>query len=191
MGLTRVLVIVVAIALAIAAAYALTRAIDDRSAPPIVIADEDALLPVTVDVRGAVTTPGVYQLGPAARAQDAIAAAGGLTSDADLSTVNLARRLRDGEVIVIAALPGRLGTPAVAYVGDAEEQDAGAPRININSASADELDALPGIGEVMAGRIIAFRESNGPYRSVDDLIHVQGISARTIESFRDQVTTGP
>ena len=191
MGLTRVLVIVVAIVMAVAAAYALTRAIDGRSAPPIVITDADALVPVTVDVRGAVADPGVYQLAPAARAQDAIAAAGGLTSDADLSTVNLARRLRDGEVIVIATLPGSLATPPVEYVGNAEESAAGGPRININSASAEELDALPGIGEVMAGRIIAFRESNGPYRSVDDLIHVQGISAKTIERFRDLVTTGP
>jgi competence protein ComEA len=63
--------------------------------------------------------------------------------------------------------------------------------INLNTASAEELETLPGVGEVTASRIIAYREANGPYRSIDDLVHVQGISTRTINGLRDLVTTGP
>jgi competence protein ComEA len=145
-----------------------------------------------VDVRGAVSSEGVYELPPGARMQDAVAAAGGLTAAADLATINLARRLRDGEIIFIAEIPPPGGSPAPA---DASASGAGnsAPqaRVNINTASAAELETLPGIGEVTAARIVEFREQNGPYRSVDDLIHIQGISARMIDDLRDQVTTGP
>jgi competence protein ComEA len=191
-SLTRAAAVIVAIVAAVAAAYVVYRAIDERSAPPIVIADAESTLPVVVDVRGAVAAPGVYELRPGARTKDAIAAAGGLADKADLSTVNLARRLRDGEVIVIAFVPDAGGSPAVVFAeGGAEGPDRDRPRININTASRAELDDLPGIGEVMASRIVEFRETHGPYRSVDDLIHVQGISAKTIEGFRDQVTTGP
>src|SRR5262245_41487676 len=90
---------------AVAGVYAAFRAIDQRAAPPIVIADASISQPVKVEVRGAVAEPGVYELRPGARVEDAIQAAGGLDETADLSTINLARRVRDGEVIVIAALP--------------------------------------------------------------------------------------
>lgn len=135
--------------------------------------------------------PGVYELASAARLQDALAAAGGLSPSADLSTINRARRLRDGEVIVVAAMPTAGGTPApgrAAVVGD--EANA-ARKINLNTATAAELVALPGIGDVTAERIIEFREEHGPFRAVDDLVHVQGISTRTIDQIRDLVTTGP
>jgi competence protein ComEA len=176
----------------VAAAYALFRAVDERSAPPIVIEDAAATQPIVVDVRGAVSNEGVYELPPGARMQDAVAAAGGLTASADLATVNLARRLRDGEIVFIVEIPPPGGTP-VPTGASASGAGNSAPqaRVNINTASAAELEALPGIGEVTAARIIEFREQNGPYRSVDDLIHIQGISARMIDDLRDQVTTGP
>jgi competence protein ComEA len=137
--------------------------------------------------------PGVYELPPGARTQDLVVAAGGLSPEADLSTVNLARRLRDGEVVIFLELPIPGSTPAaLADIGaEAGSVEPPGARININTATAIELDVLPGIGEVTADRIIAYREQNGPYRSVDDLIHVQGISARTIDGFRDLVTTAP
>jgi competence protein ComEA len=107
--------------------------------------------------------------------------------------VNLARRLRDGELVVILALPAAGSTPVLPADGADDSTLAEDPwvRININTATADELEALPGIGEVIARRIIAYREQNGPFRSVDDLIHVQGISDQTIDEIRDLVTTSP
>jgi competence protein ComEA len=188
-GVARIGLVLVALIAAVAAVFALYRAWDDRSAPPIVITDAAATRPIVVDLRGEVATPGVYELPPEARVHDAIEAGGGLTDAADLSTINLARRLRDGEVVVIAALPSAGQTPAAAPVAT---ESAGAPaRININTATAEELEALPGVGEVTAGRIVAFREEHGPYRSVDDLIHVSGISTRTIDGLRDLATVGP
>ena len=185
--------VVVALVAAVAGVYALFRALDERSAPPIVIEDAAATWPVVVEVRGAVENPGVFELLPGARVQDAVVAAGGLSPAADLSTVNLARRLRDGEVVIILELPIPGSTPALPVVTDTEAVSTEIPgaRININTATAIELEALPGVGEVTADRIIAFREQNGPYRSIDDLIHVQGISDRMIDSFRDLVTTAP
>ncbi|MCC7022543.1 MAG: ComEA family DNA-binding protein [Thermomicrobiales bacterium] len=191
MGLTRIGLAIVAIAAAVALVFVIFRGIDERSAPPIVIEDAAAMRPIVVDVRGAVATPGVYALPAGARVQDAVNASGGLSEIADLSTVNLARRLRDGESLRIAALVADGGLPSreASDEGAAREQG-GAEKININTASAEELDALPGIGPVTAARIVDFREQHGPYRSIDDLIHVQGISMRTVDGFRDLVTTG-
>jgi competence protein ComEA len=193
MSVTRIGLAVVGLVVAVAVVYALYQALDERSAPPIVIEDAAATLPVVVEVRGEVEAPAVYELSPGARLQDAIAAAGGFTRDADLSTVNLARRLRDGELVVIFARPAAGSTPTIPVVGgsDADAPDDPRARTNINTATAEELEALPGVGEVTAARITAYREEHGPFRAVDDLIHIQGISDRTIDGFRDLVTTGP
>jgi competence protein ComEA len=193
MSVTRIGLAVVAIVAAVAAVYAIFQALDERSAPPILIEDATANLPLVVEVRGEVKAPGVVSLSPGARLQDAIAAAGGLSNDADLSTVNLARRLRDGELVVILALPAPGSTPVLPSVGidDAVPAEDPRARINLNSATAEELEALPSIGEVIAARIIAYREQNGPFRLVDDLIHVEGISDRTIDEIRNLVTVGP
>jgi competence protein ComEA len=192
-SLTRVGLAIIALVAAIAAVYGLFQAFDARTAPPIVIEDAAGILPVVVDVRGAVSAPGVYELVPGARMQDAILAAGGLSPTADLSTVSLARRLRDGEVVTILELPqvgGALASPPSDLpMGDLA---ANAPvRLNLNTATIAELTELPGIGDVIAERIVRFREENGPFRSIDDLIHVEGISTRTIDGFRDLVTVGP
>jgi competence protein ComEA len=193
MSVTRIGLAVVGLVAAIAVVYALFQALDQRAAPPIVIEDAAATLPVVVEVRGEVEAPGVHELSPGARLQDAISAAGGLTAAADLSTLNLARRLRDGELIVILAQLAPGSTPTVPRAGAADPSAPEDPRVrlNINTATAEELEALPGVGEVTAARIIAYREQHGPFRAVDDLIHVQGIADRTIDGFRDLVTTGP
>lgn len=193
MSLTRVGLSIVAVAAAVVAVYALFQAFDARTAPPIIIEDAAGLRPVVVDVRGAVETPGVYELPPGARAQDAILAAGGLSPEADLSTVNLARRLRDEEVVVILEIPDAGDAPGTAVIDGFDGSGSGdiPVRININTATVSELDLLPGVGEVIAERIVSFRKENGPFRSVDDLIHVEGVSDRTIDGFRDQVTVGP
>jgi competence protein ComEA len=192
-GVTRIGLVVVALVAGIAVVFALYQAFDQRSGPPIVIEDATARLPLVVEMRGEIEAPGVYELSPGARLQDAIAAAGGLTEEADLSTVNLARRLRDGELIAILALPVPGSTPMVPSTGagDAAEAEESRVRINMNTATAAELEALPGVGEVIAARIVAYREQTGPFRSVDDLINVEGISDRAIDKIRELVTTGP
>ncbi len=192
MNLTRVGLVIVMAVLAVVATYALFRALDERAAPPIIIQDAEANLPIVVDLRGAVVTPGLYELPPNARVNDAIRAGGGLSQGADLTTINLARRLRDGEVVIIAdqfrASPAS-GESLVDDQGPSGSESQA--KLNINTATAVELELLPGIGEVTAARIVAFRQENGPYRSIDDLIHVQGISTKTIASFRELVTVAP
>jgi competence protein ComEA len=193
MSVTRIGLAVVALVAGIAVVYALYRAFDERSAPPIVIEDAAATMPVVVEMRGEIEAPGVYELAPGARLQDAIMAAGGLTEEADLSTVNLARRLRDGELVVIVTQPVPGSTPRVPLpdAGDAANAEEARVRININTATSEELEALPGVGEVIATRIVAYREQHGPFRSVDDLIHVEGISDRAIDRIRELVSTAP
>jgi competence protein ComEA len=192
-SLTRIGLAIVAIVAAVVVVYAAARAIDERTAPPIII-DNSLVQPgIVVDLRGEVVKPGVYELPAGSRLDDAIVAAGGLTADADLTQLNLAARLQDGSVVTVS------GTAALASTGTSED---GVPTdsasgsspgalINLNTANAKELESLPGVGEVTAGRIIDYREVNGPYRSIDDLVHVQGISTRTISELRDFVTTGP
>ena len=125
--------------------------------------------------------------------QDAVSAAGGLGPTADLSVINLARRLRDGEVVVIGEVPTISGSPEAGqtdYREPSTREERRARSTSIPRRPA-ELVALPGVGEVTAQRIVDYRNANGPFHSVDELDHVQGISARTIEGLRDLVTVAP
>lgn len=130
-----------------------------------------------VHVVGAVRRPGLYRLVEGARVADAVRRAGGVTRRADLSSVNLAAPLADGlQVLVPARVPG---APAVA-------SGAGV-KVRLSSATAEELDELPGIGPVTAEKIVAWRTAHGPFRSVDDLDAVPGIGSTRIEQLRDLV----
>lgn len=144
---------------------------------------------VIVHVLGAVRAPGIVEVRPGDRVVDAIAAAGGTTDDADLAGVNLARVLADGEQLrvprageVVAPPPADAGTAA-----DSSADGAAAGLVNINTADATALEALPGVGPALAARIIAWREENGPFRAVDELLAVSGIGERTLDGMRDQV----
>jgi competence protein ComEA len=123
--------------------------------------------PITVYVTGAVAQPGTtVTLPPGSRVEDALAAAGGILPSADMERVNLAALLRDGDQVHVPA------------VGDADAAIAtasGGTLININTATADEIDQLPGIGPALAERIVAYRETTGPFASLDDLDQVEGI----------------
>ena len=191
------LVVVAAIAGAVVVGFLLLR-IDDRSAPPIVIEDPLADATIVVAVEGAVASPGVYPLPADARAQDALDAAGGPAADADLAAVNPARRLEDQARLVVP----RLGSDGAGAVVAAEEAPAGptaavaaapdaAAPIDVNAASAAELDALPGIGPVLAQRIVDYRREHGPYGTIDELANVEGISPRMVGELRPLVTVGP
>jgi competence protein ComEA len=136
-----------------------------------------------VDVAGAVHQPGVYEFAEGDRVIDAIERAGGQMPKADLSLLNLAAPLVDGTQILVP----KAGPPSAVVPGGAAPGSTSG-LININSASATELESLSGIGEVLAATIVEYRDQNGPFATVDDLMDVSGIGPATLEEIRDQVT---
>ncbi len=148
--------------------------------------------PLVVDVVGAVRHPGVYTLPRGSRVRDAVAAAGGFLPAAVPEAVNLAAMLQDGVRIFVPAAHTPtpvVQVPTVVPLTTAGPEDA-VSRININTATAEELEALPRIGPTLAQRIIAYREAHGPFRKVDDLLNVKGIGPTLLETLRPHVTTG-
>lgn len=150
--------------------------------------------PLVIHVSGAVGQPGLVRLSAGSRVDDAVLAAGGATEEADLASVNLARPLVDGEQIHIP-LPGeeppQLAAPPPAEDGDSGDGSTGAGPIDLNTASAAQLEDLPGVGPAIAQRILDHREKNGAFRSVDDLLEVSGIGPATLEKIREQATVSP
>jgi len=140
---------------------------------------------VLVDVAGWVRSPGVYEFAEGSRVIDAIEAAGGARPGALLQALNLAAPLADGTQILVPR-EGEAGAPPVA--GGATVPGAAGGLVNINTASASELETLPGIGEVIAQRIVDHRTANGPFASVDALLDVSGIGDAILESIRELVT---
>lgn len=150
-----------------------------------------------VQVAGAVVRPGVYTFAEGARIGDAIERAGGPTNLADLSRVNLAARLRDEQqVIVPAATPTAEAAPGAPSPTPAPELRLTATaqrllisgRVNINTATADELEKVPGLGPVTSKRIVDYREKNGAYQSIEDLRRNQVIPTSTFNRARDWLT---
>jgi competence protein ComEA len=139
--------------------------------------------PLIVDVAGAVRKPGVYQFQEGDRVVDAIEAAGGPTAKASLDALNLAAPLTDGVQILVPVTAPAGAPPPPGAVGSGP-----ATLININTASATELEALPGIGEVIAQRIVDYRTENGPFASVDGLLDVSGIGDAILGDIHDLVT---
>lgn len=147
---------------------------------------------LVVAVVGAVPSPGLATVSSGARVADALEHSG-VDGDADLAAINVARRLSDGEQIRVPRMGEVQGDPAQA-AGLPEEVPAGTVgesslgKISVNTASAAELVALPGVGEATAAAIVAHREANGAFRSIDDLLDVRGIGPAKLEALRDQVT---
>lgn len=133
---------------------------------------------ILIHVLGAVERPGLYELAAGDRTMDAIAAAGGFTDVADRDHLNLAKPLTDGE---------QLRVPAIGEV-IAEPMEASDGRVNLNTADAAALDTLPRVGSAMAERIIQWREDNGGFTAVEDLMSVSGIGQKTFDSLKDLVT---
>ncbi|HUV93573.1 MAG TPA: helix-hairpin-helix domain-containing protein [Anaerolineae bacterium] len=148
--------------------------------------------PIHVHMTGAVQRPGVYLLPPQSRLFQAVDAAGGLTSDADPERVNLADRIQDAQQVFIPRLgktPPPSPTPIAASLSRSTESgQLGHGLININTASAAELDAMPGIGPVYAARIIAYREAHGPFSSPAEIVQVKGIGTATYEEIKSRIT---
>ena len=161
------------------------------AAPPVSGADPIAAAPppgrLVVDVTGAVRRPGVYRLPAGARVQEAVRRAGGATRRADSAAVNLAAKVVDGQQILVperATVPGAAPAPGTSVAPSAA---APAGPVSLNSATAEQLDQLDGVGPSTAAKIIAWRTANGGFSSVDDLAQVSGIGPKKLEALRPQV----
>jgi competence protein ComEA len=135
---------------------------------------------LVVDVAGAVRRPGLYRLAPGTRIADAIARAGGAVAKGDVDLVNLAAPLADGEQVVV---PERGGAGAV---GASAAASPTAP-LDLNSATAEQLDSLPGVGPETAAKIVAFRQAHGPFHSLEELDAVPGIGPARIAEWKGLV----
>ena len=165
-------------------------------------------LTVRIHVAGAVVRPGVYTVSSSARVVDAVTAAGGATSNADLERINLAQTLVDTEQVVVPfrssrttkvtvsprLRPSRTTVPTSVPAVPGAVPIIGAPittvstLINMNSATSDQLDTLPGVGPSTAKAIISYRNRKGPFGKVEDLLNVPGIGPAKVGAIRDQVT---
>jgi competence protein ComEA len=150
---------------------------------------------LVIDVGGAVARPGLVRVDRGARVADVVAAAGGATHDADLDRLNLAATVADGERLFVphlgqASIPvavngdggGGGGAPAPGSPGSS-----GAAPVDLNSATAEQLDTLPGVGPATAAAIVAYRTQHGPFRTVDDLLQVHGIGPAKLAALRSKV----
>lgn len=144
---------------------------------------------ITVDVKGAVKQPGVYELRSNSRVHDAIYKAGGMTPEANSQSVNLAQKLTDEAVIYVAKegedVPAAGGSMSPTTSSASSEKPG---KVHLNRATEAELQTVSGIGQKRASDIIAYREANGPFRSVEDLKNVSGIGEKTLEKLKDAFT---
>lgn len=186
---TRVLVLLIgAVAVVLLAGRLFRSAPPQGTTPPILTGSAPAARTsptpaarlLVVDVAGDVRRPGLYRLPQGSRIQNAITQAGGPTRRADLDLVNLAAPLADGEQVVV---PGR-GAGDAAAAGGAPSPTA---PLDLNSATAEQLDALPGIGPVTAQKIIDYRQAHGPFTSIDDLASIPGMGPAHIANLKGLV----
>ena len=137
---------------------------------------------ILVDVSGAVNAPGLYEVSPGSRVADAVKAAGGLSSDAQMTNLNLASPLQDGQKVYVPST----SDPITFDPLDNENQI-----ININAASLAELATLPGIGEGRAADIITYRQNNGAFDTIDEIMNVPGIGQGIFDQIKDRITVAP
>lgn len=149
--------------------------------------NEDPVIESTVmiDMKGQVANPGVYELAPGSRMQDAIDAAGGFTSEADSRAINLALIVADETSLYVPAAGEEIVLPALEQTASA----GGSSLININQATETELMELPGIGPSKAAAILAYREEAGSFKTPEELTEVSGIGDKTFEQLKELITT--
>jgi competence protein ComEA len=147
---------------------------------------------VFVHVGGAVRRPGVYHLREGSRVTTAIVAAGGASSDADLDSLNLAAKVKDGDKILVPERGGAQqqhgGAGGSATIAGSSDGGPATSKVNLNTAQAADLETLPGIGPSIAQRIVEYRNKHGGFRRVEDLLEVPGIGPKKFEELKDHVT---
>ena len=139
---------------------------------------------ITVDVKGAVKSPGIYDLPVGSRINDAVQKAGGFTDNADSKSINLAQRISDEALVYVPTKEETTSQEAYSNASNTKENK----KVNLNKASLEELKQVKGLGAKRAQDIIDHRESNGKFKSVDELKKVSGIGAKTIEKLKEYVT---
>ena len=152
---------------------------------PITLLPPPTSAPITVYISGAVARAGLYTLPPGSRLNDAIHAAGGFTEQANTGGLNLARILEDGQQIDVPAF-----SPSINQEGGGSYLVPSQDLLNINTATLEQLDTLPGIGPVTAQDIIDFRTTHGPFASIEHLMDVSGIGQVTFDKIKALVTVG-
>jgi competence protein ComEA len=180
-----VLVVAILSGAAFAFVRAMPRSAEGPAVAPIAEPSASASPAVVVYVAGAVRAPGVYDFASGARVIDALQKAGGLRPDAEVDQLNLAAPLSDGSKLYVP----RRGEQQAAGGGGATSSASSDGKVNINTASAAELDArVPGVGPVLAQRIVDYRTQHGPFRSINDLLKVEGIGQKKFDSLKASVT---
>lgn len=132
-----------------------------------------------VDVKGEVNRPGVYEIPPSSRVKDVISLAGGFTKDANQTVINLAQKVHDEMIILVP----KIGDTVVAGTNETT----GTKKINLNYASQAEIEELNGIGPAKAQAIIQYREENGLFQTMEDILNVSGIGEKTLENMKDSI----
>ncbi|WP_404329342.1 helix-hairpin-helix domain-containing protein [Mesobacillus maritimus] len=155
-------------------------------------AEEETEVPITMmaDIKGAVKKPGVYEVNNGERIINLIEKAGGLQEDADPSAVNFALKVSD-EMVVYIPKKGEEGLGEGGVVGlnqQASSTGPGAGKVNLNTATTSELETLPGIGPAKSSAILEYRESNGAFKTIEDLKSISGIGEKTFEKLKDLIT---
>jgi competence protein ComEA len=173
----------------------LSKGSTDQSQQTETAEQEQAQTKVFVHVVGAVSQPGMVELVQGARIQDAVTAAGGFTEDADQLSVNLARVVTDGEQIVIgslnadsAASNASAGSSSSGSTANGSSNVSSNGKVNINTATSEQLCTLSGVGESTAAKIIAYRQQNGSFSSIEDLKNVSGIGDKKFAAIKDSIT---
>jgi competence protein ComEA len=191
----KLLEIIIGVLIGLAASGVIWLAASPPRGQEVTLRPAPTAVPIVVQVKGSVPRPGVYELPPGSRVRDAVQAAGGFLAEAEKDKVNLASPLKDGQELVIpgptqeAADSGEDGNGE--YVDEEGEEPPDDESldlwIDINYASAEELEALPGIGPTLAMRIVEYREQNGPFQAIEDIINVSGIGPATFEKFMNYI----
>jgi competence protein ComEA len=150
---------------------------------PVALSPRPTAAPLMVHVAGAVEAPGVYEMPLNSRIQDAIQKAGGSLPDANINALNLADKVIDGQKIIVPVI----GEDTAKTSSSASKPDEPTGLINLNTASQSELETLPGIGPAKATAIIDFRNTNGPFQNLEDLMQIPGIGANICEDIKDLI----
>ena len=168
-------------------AYAITGDTASKAAKQDEVMDKELPAVLFCDIGGAVNEPGVYSLPEGSRLCDLIDLAGGLRDDADISSVNRALILSDGAMIRIPVRGEETVSQEASNWYSAAEDTSGTRLININTSGPEELQLIPGVGPAIAGRIIEYRESNGPFQTIEEIRSVKGIGEKTYEKIKDHI----